>query len=68
MHTRINWADAIKEEDDKPINKCVLVWQGSVSKSSLIGCITEAATRKVFADAGVAHYWDLAVNFSDDQI
>ncbi|XP_038690243.1 protein RDM16 isoform X2 [Tripterygium wilfordii] len=80
MLKRINWADAVKEEDDdedegddKPVNKCVLVWQGSVSKSSFNRfsfheCITEAAARKVFVDAGVAHYWDLAVNFSDDQI
>ncbi|KDP46093.1 hypothetical protein JCGZ_06604 [Jatropha curcas] len=83
MLRRINWAEAVggddeeeeeKEEDDnkeKPVNKCVLVWQGSVAKSSfnrfsVHECVTEAAARKVFADAGVAHYWDLAVNFSDD--
>jgi U4/U6 small nuclear ribonucleoprotein PRP3 len=30
--------------------------------------VTEAAARKYFADAGVAYYWDLAVNFSDDQM
>ncbi|KAG2730099.1 hypothetical protein I3760_01G277200 [Carya illinoinensis] len=79
MLKRINWAAAVKEEDedeeesdDKPANKCVLVWQGSVAKSSfnrftVHECMTEAAARKIFADAGVAHYWDLAVNFSDDQ-
>lgn len=80
MLGRINWAAAVKEEDedgdesdDKPPNKCVLVWQGSVAKPSfhrftVHECLTEAAARKIFADAGVAHYWDLAVNFSDDQI
>ncbi|KAK7834585.1 protein rdm16 [Quercus suber] len=38
MLKRINWASAVKEEnededesDDKPPNKCVLVWQGKVS-------------------------------------
>ncbi|KAJ8535481.1 hypothetical protein K7X08_023201 [Anisodus acutangulus] len=60
------------EDDDKPLNKCVLVWQGSVAKSSfnrffVYDCRTEAAARKVFADAGVPHYWDLAVNFKDDE-
>ncbi|XVE99441.1 hypothetical protein REPUB_Repub03eG0198000 [Reevesia pubescens] len=79
MLRRINWAEAVKEEDEdgdedeeKPPNKCVLVWQGSIAKSSFSKffvheCITEAAARKVFADAGVAHYWDLAVNFSDNE-
>ncbi|XP_022139033.1 protein RDM16 isoform X4 [Momordica charantia] len=79
MLRRINWAASVKEEeeadesDDKPVNKCSLVWQGSVAKSSfnkffIQECMTEAAARKIFADAGVGHYWDLAVNFSDDQI
>ncbi|MCD7453842.1 Protein rdm16 [Datura stramonium] len=81
MLRRIDWAAAGKKEDDegedggededKPLNKCVLVWQGSVAKSSfnrffVYDCRTEAAARKVFADAGVPHYWDLAVNFKDD--
>ncbi|KAB2598167.1 U4/U6 small nuclear ribonucleoprotein Prp3-like [Pyrus ussuriensis x Pyrus communis] len=78
MLRRINWAEAVKEEeedddveDDKPPNKCVLVWQGSVARPSfnrfyVHECMTEAAARKIFADAGVAHYWDLAVNFQDD--
>ncbi|XP_050210020.1 protein RDM16 [Mercurialis annua] len=78
MLRRINWAEAVDEEEDgddgsdeKPVNKCVLVWQGSVAKSSfhrfsVHECLTEAAARKVFVDGGVAHYWDLAVNFSDD--
>lgn len=80
MLKRINWATAVKEDDedgdesdDKPANKCVLVWQGSVAKPSfnrftVHECLTEAAARKIFTDAGVAHYWDLAVDFSDDQI
>ncbi|KAH0660478.1 U4/U6 small nuclear ribonucleoprotein Prp3 isoform X1 [Solanum tuberosum] len=82
MLRRIDWAAAGKKEDDegegegededKPLNKCVLVWQGSVAKSSfhrffVYDCRTEAAARKVFADAGVPHYWDLAVNFKDDE-
>ncbi|TYJ16164.1 hypothetical protein E1A91_A10G231200v1 [Gossypium mustelinum] len=79
MLRRINWAEAVNDNDDdgdedeeKPPNKCVLVWQGSVAKSSFSRfsvheCITEAAARKVFADAGVGHYWELAVNFSDDE-
>ncbi|XP_050384932.1 protein RDM16 isoform X2 [Argentina anserina] len=77
MLRRINWAEAVKEEedeeenDDKPPNKCVLVWQGSVARPSfnrflVHECMTEAAGRKYFADAGVAHYWDLAVNYADD--
>ncbi|KAH1045764.1 hypothetical protein J1N35_036548 [Gossypium stocksii] len=79
MLRRINWAEAVNDNDDdgdedeeKPPNKCVLVWQGSVAKStfsrfSVHECITEAAARKVFADVGVGHYWDLAVNFTDDE-
>ncbi|MCI41290.1 U4/U6 small nuclear ribonucleoprotein Prp3-like, partial [Trifolium medium] len=38
MLRRINWSDVSKEkeenqdsDDDKPANKCVLVWQGSVA-------------------------------------
>ncbi|KAH7511683.1 hypothetical protein JRO89_XSUnG0177300 [Xanthoceras sorbifolium] len=82
MLRRIDWATAVKEEDEdedddenaeKPVNKCVLVWQGSVAKPNfnrffVHECMTEAAAKKVFADAGVAHYWDLAVNFADDQM
>ncbi|CAI0411550.1 unnamed protein product [Linum tenue] len=83
MLRRINWAEAVNEdegEDDgddddeqKPGNKCVLVWQGIVAKPSfhrfsVHECMTEAAARKIFADAGVVQYWDLSVNFSDDQV
>ncbi|RDX89812.1 Protein RDM16, partial [Mucuna pruriens] len=79
MLRRINWRDVSKEkeenedsDDDKPVNKCVLVWQGSVAKPSfnrfsVHDCITEAAGRKVFVDAGVPHYWDLGVNYVDDE-
>lgn len=75
MLRRINWSDVSKgddenedPDDDKPINKCDLVWQGSIAKPSfnrflVHECMTEAAARKVFADAGVSHYWDLAVNY-----
>ncbi|TMX00426.1 hypothetical protein EJD97_000857 [Solanum chilense] len=78
MLRRIDWAAAVKKEDDdddedKPLNKCVLVWQGTVAKSSfrrflVHECRTEAAARKVFADAGVLHYWNLAVDFIDDEL
>nr|GLL20805.1 U4/U6 small nuclear ribonucleoprotein Prp3 [Ipomoea trifida] len=81
MLRRIDWAAAVKQEEDedededeeKPINKCVLVWQGSVAKPSfhkffVHECRTEAAARKIFADAGVPHYWDLAVNFKDEEL
>ncbi|XP_065870018.1 protein RDM16 isoform X2 [Euphorbia lathyris] len=80
MLKRINWAEAVEDEEDdedeneeKPPNKCVLVWQGSIARQSfhrfsVHECVTDSAARKVFADAGVGHYWDLAVNFSDDQM
>uniref|UniRef100_A0A7N0V5Q8 Uncharacterized protein n=1 Tax=Kalanchoe fedtschenkoi TaxID=63787 RepID=A0A7N0V5Q8_KALFE len=78
MLKRINWAASVEPEDDdeeeiedKPVNKCVLVWQGSVAKPSFTkfsmhNCMTEAAAKKVFSDAGVAHYWEMAVNFSEE--
>ncbi|XP_011623805.1 protein RDM16 isoform X1 [Amborella trichopoda] len=79
MLRRINWAAAVSNEEegddkeDAPVNKCLLVWQGSVAKPSFNRfffheCRTEAAARKVFADAGVAHYWDLAANFTEEDI
>ncbi|KAF0903062.1 hypothetical protein E2562_024046 [Oryza meyeriana var. granulata] len=77
MLNRIDWAAAVggdddaEEESDKPVNSCALVWQGSVAKPNFIrfsvhNCRSEAAAKKVFADANVPHYWDLAVNFSED--
>ncbi|CAL5065328.1 unnamed protein product [Urochloa decumbens] len=75
MLNRIDWAAAVgddgDEEPDKPVNSCVLVWQGSVAKPNfhrftVHNCRSEAAAKKVFADASVPHYWDLAVNFSED--
>lgn len=79
MLKRINWAAAVNTEEDNeegkdenaPVNKCLLVWQGSVAKPSfnrffVHQCRTEAAAKKVFADAGVCHYWDLAVNFTEE--
>ncbi|KAH0673472.1 hypothetical protein KY284_024559 [Solanum tuberosum] len=78
MLRRIDWAAAVTKEDededeDRPLNKCVLVWQGTVAKSSfhrffVHECRTEAAARKVFADVGVLHYWNLAVDFKDDDL
>nr|XP_029120787.1 protein RDM16 isoform X2 [Elaeis guineensis] len=76
MLKRINWAAAVSNEEeaedlDALTNSCVLVWQGSVAKPSfhrflVHQCRSEAAARKVFADAGVPHYWDLAVNYSEE--
>ncbi|KAL0317163.1 UNVERIFIED_CONTAM: protein RDM16 [Sesamum angustifolium] len=78
MLRRIDWTAAVKKEEDeedddedKPLNKCVLVWQGSVAKPSFTRfsvqeCRTETAARKFFSDHGVGHYWDLAVNFTED--
>ncbi|KAJ0257927.1 Protein RDM16 [Hirschfeldia incana] len=59
------------EEESGGNNKCWLVWQGSVAKPSfhrfiVQECLTESAAKKVFTDAGVGHYWDLAVNYTDD--
>ncbi|PPR81697.1 hypothetical protein GOBAR_AA39015 [Gossypium barbadense] len=42
------------------------VAKSSFNRFSVHECITEAAAKKVFADARVAHYWDLAVNFSEN--
>ncbi|KAL6600333.1 hypothetical protein ACP70R_045133 [Stipagrostis hirtigluma subsp. patula] len=76
MLNRIDWAAAVGEDDadeepDKPVNSCALVWQGTVAKSAfnrftVHNCRSEAAAKKVFIDASVPHYWDLAVNFAED--
>ncbi|CAD6251204.1 unnamed protein product [Miscanthus lutarioriparius] len=77
MLNRIDWATAVggdedaEVEADKPVNSCVLVWQGSVARPTfhrftVHNCRSEAAAKKVFIDAKVPHYWDLAVNFSED--
>ncbi|KAM7522895.1 hypothetical protein LguiA_012797 [Lonicera macranthoides] len=75
----INWAALKKsqntedEENKKKneVNKCVLLWEGSVAKASFkwfneYKCKTEAEARQVFMDAGIADYWKLAVNYSAD--
>ncbi|XP_063938727.1 protein RDM16 isoform X2 [Daucus carota subsp. sativus] len=75
MLKRIDWAAAVRDEDEDEdeavVNKCVLVWQGSVAKPSfnrftVHECRSEAAARRVFSDAGVPHYWDLALNFTEE--
>ncbi|AQK59347.1 Pre-mRNA-splicing factor 3 [Zea mays] len=77
MLNRIDWPAAVggdedtEMEADKPVNSCVLVWQGSVAKPTfhrftVHNCRSEAAAKKVFVDVSVPHYWDLAVNFSED--
>ncbi|KAL8551924.1 hypothetical protein ACS0TY_000826 [Phlomoides rotata] len=76
---RIDWTATVEKEgedendddEEKPVNKCLLVWQGSVAKPSfhrfsVQECRTEMAARKFFADHGVGHYWDLAVNFNEE--
>ncbi|XP_074286723.1 protein RDM16 isoform X2 [Silene latifolia] len=80
MLRRIDWAAKLDKEDEeedneeeKVANRCVLVWQGSVARPSFSrfyvhDCTTEASARKVFNDAGVGHYWDLAANFVEDQV
>lgn len=76
MLRRIDWTSAGENGDEdvgKTVDKCVLVWQGSAAKPSfdkfcVHKCRTEAAARKVFADAGVSHYWDLAFSFTDDHM
>lgn len=76
MLRRIDWASAGGNGDEdggKTVDKCVLVWEGSVAKPSfdkfcIHKCRTEAAARKVFSDAGVPHYWDLAFSFTEDQM
>lgn len=78
MMKRINWEEAERkegnEDEEEEVNggnKCWLVWQGSIGKPSfhrfhVHECVTESTAKKVFMDAGVVHYWDLAVNYSDD--
>ncbi|KAJ4731904.1 U4/U6 small nuclear ribonucleoprotein Prp3 [Rhynchospora pubera] len=79
MLNRIDWSATVTGEEendeemdeDKPPNSCVLVWQGSVAKPSfhkfiVHDCRTDAAARKLFADAGVPHYWDLSVNYTEE--
>ncbi|EOA25816.1 hypothetical protein CARUB_v10019184mg [Capsella rubella] len=75
MLKRINWEKTEKkeeeEEEENGGNKCRLIWQGSVEKPSfhkfnVQECSFESAAKKVFTDAGVPHYWSLALNYSDD--
>jgi U4/U6 small nuclear ribonucleoprotein PRP3 len=78
MLQRIKWASAVKESDNteieggsQQVNRCVLVWQGSVAKPKFEKftaqqCRTEAAARKYLADCDVGHYWDLAANFTEE--
>ncbi|MCO5602156.1 hypothetical protein L7F22_056284 [Adiantum nelumboides] len=78
MLQRIKWAAAVKESDEtvgemasQQVNKCVLVWQGSVAKPNFEKFTvqqfrTEAAARKFLSDAKVGHYWDLASNFIEE--
>lgn len=78
MLKRIDWTATVEKEDEeeddeveKPVNQCLLVWQGSVAKPNfnrfmVQECRSEAAARKFFSDHGVGHYWDLAVNFTGE--
>ncbi|KAI5075973.1 hypothetical protein GOP47_0008038 [Adiantum capillus-veneris] len=78
MLQRIKWAAAVKESDEtvgemnsQQVNKCVLVWQGSVArpnfeKFTVQQFRTEAAARKFLSDAKVGHYWELTSNFIEE--
>eukprot|EP00250_Pteridium_aquilinum_P033843 c6464_g1_i1 orf=165-2756(-) len=78
MLQRIKWAAAVKESDEadndkgpQQVNRCVLVWQGSVAKANFEKFTvqqfrTEAAARKYLVDSKVGHYWDLAANFIEE--
>uniref|UniRef100_A0A7S1SMC0 Uncharacterized protein n=1 Tax=Tetraselmis chuii TaxID=63592 RepID=A0A7S1SMC0_9CHLO len=71
MLGRIDWNARPEDEDgeeDRPENRCILVWQGEVAEPSFDKftkevCSSKPAARKVLAAAGVAHYWDLAQNW-----
>jgi U4/U6 small nuclear ribonucleoprotein PRP3 len=52
--------------DEEGVNKCSLVWEGTVVKRAFDGfeakvCRTETFAREIFDGSGVAHYWDLAL-------
>ncbi|CAN4096048.1 unnamed protein product [Withania somnifera] len=75
MLRRIDWAAAIKKEeddDDKPLNKfrsyAHRLDHPHFHRFFVHECRTEAAARKVFADAGVPQYWNYAVDFKDDEV
>ncbi|KAF7093388.1 hypothetical protein CFC21_095802 [Triticum aestivum] len=70
MLNRIDWAAAVGGEDaadEEPVNSCALVWRGSMVKPAfprwfgVRKCLSEASAKKVFVDAEVPHYWNLAV-------
>ncbi|ESO99440.1 hypothetical protein LOTGIDRAFT_186812, partial [Lottia gigantea] len=75
MLNRIKWQDDKKrskdqdgsdgEDDADKLNKCFLVWEGTVKTRSFSdikfkACPTETFAREQFKKLGVEHYWDLA--------
>jgi len=74
MLRRIKWnqpPEGQEEEKREEVNKednCYLVWEGVVLKPSFRNfrfepAPTEAAARKVLAERGVVHYYDMCKNF-----
>ena len=60
--------DEYDEDMFGEVNKCHLVWEGTVQKPAFSEfirerCTTEHAARQTLAKAGVVHYWDTAKNF-----
>ncbi|CAG0915934.1 unnamed protein product [Notodromas monacha] len=74
MLQRIKWGeeklkkeskDAEEADEEVDMNKCVLVWEGTMSERSFGEitfkfCPTESYAREFFKKRGVEHYWDLA--------
>ncbi|XP_078526788.1 U4/U6 small nuclear ribonucleoprotein Prp3 [Lissotriton helveticus] len=61
--------DESDEEAAKKINKCTLVWEGTVKERSFGDmkfkqCPTENMAREHFKKHGAEHYWDLALSES----
>jgi U4/U6 small nuclear ribonucleoprotein PRP3 len=76
MLHRIDWNPLMTVEDAdagmfSEVNRCHLVWQGTVTKSAFeqfkkhkVGSAVEG--RAILAAQGVAQYWDSAQNFVPD--
>ncbi|KAK3742737.1 hypothetical protein QZH41_018948 [Actinostola sp. cb2023] len=70
MLHRIKWAEGkrkkhMDDEDERKINTCVLVWEGTTKERSFSDwkfkqCPTETMARDHLKKYGVEHFWDLA--------
>jgi U4/U6 small nuclear ribonucleoprotein PRP3 len=77
MLRRIDWNEKNEDaevDDDAPINKCVMVWEGVIARPNFSRFTVEEITdndvaraRQVFETAKVSHYWDLARSVSVDE-